>query len=53
MTLRVNVATDLVIALQDKGAKKEDAIDSVAHRARLSDTEIREVVKKVNEFNKG
>jgi len=50
---RVNVAVDTVIALQDKGASKTEAVDAVAHRAQLTDKETAEVVRKVNEFNKG
>lgn len=50
---RVNVATDTVIALQDKGASKVDAVDAVAHAAQLTDKETAEVVRKVNEFHKG
>jgi len=53
MTQRINVATDLVIALQDKGASKVEATNTVVHVTQLTDDEAREVVKKVNEFNKG
>jgi hypothetical protein len=50
---RVNVAVDTVIALQDKGVSKVDAVDAVAHKAQLDDKETAEVVRKVNEFSKG
>lgn len=51
MPSRVNVATDLVIALQDKGVSKIDAIDTVIHKTKdLTDDEKRELVKKVNQY---
>jgi hypothetical protein len=47
---RVNVATDTVIELMDRGAGKIDAIDAVSYRANLTDQEVSDVARKVNDI---
>jgi hypothetical protein len=49
-TKRIHVATDTVIALQDKGATKIDAIDTVVHAAKLTDDEASALTRAVNTF---
>jgi hypothetical protein len=47
---RVNIATVTTVAVIKKGADRIDAIDAVAHRAGLTDSETAQVVRNVNKI---
>jgi hypothetical protein len=47
---RVNIATVTTMAVIKKGADRIEAIDAVAHKAKLTDTETAQVVRDVNKL---
>lgn len=49
---RINIATVTTIALINRGAGRIDAIDAVAHQARLKDEETTQVIRNVNKILK-